>query len=176
MKRFFKNLLFGVLLCITPITKCSGPAGLGIADAFKDLSEAELVKAIEESQKAFEDFLNNGTPEQKAEFEKALIELAENLSPDDWKELQAIGEVYEKNHPYVPQEASKEPVKEKTAPIVEKNPEAKAIPEKTKMSHLESSIKETLELIIKNIDHMFHILSAHRDLSHKLKLWEEKSS
>ena len=176
MKRFFKNLLFGVLLCITPITKCSGPAGLGIADAFKDLSEAELVKAIEESQKALEDLLNNGTPEQKAEFEKALTELAENLSPDDWKELQAIGEVYEKNHPYVPQEASKEPVKEKTAPIVEKNPEAKAIPEKTKMSHLESSIKETLELIIKNIDHMFHILSAHRDLSHKLKLWEEKSS
>lgn len=175
MKRFFKNLLFSILLCFTPIIKCEAPAGagLGIADAFKDLSEAELLKAIEESQKALVDLMENGTPEQKAEFEKALTELAENLSPEDWKELQAIGEVYEKNNPYVPQEAPKEATKEVTT---EKKPEVKAIPAKVQNTQFESSMKETLDLIIKNIDKMFHVLSAHRDLNHKLKLWEEKSS
>lgn len=171
MKHFFKKIIFSFLLIFIYPLECTA-SGLGIADAFKDLSEAELMKAIEESQKALEDLMTNGTPEQKAEFEKALTELAENLSPEDWKELQAIGEVYEKNNPQIPQEAPKE----KPAPVAEKKPEAKAIPEKTKVSQFEASLKETLELIIKNIDHMFHILSSHRDLSHKLKLWEEKSS
>ncbi len=174
MKSFFKILLFSFFLCISPIIESAAPAGLGIADAFKDLSEVELMKAIEESQKALEDLMNNGTPEQKAEFEKALTELAENLSPEDWKELQAIGEVYEKNNPYVPQqETSKEATKETST---EKKTEAKPIPDKTKNSQFEASIQENLDLIVKNIDHMFHIISAHRDLSHNLKLWEEKSS
>ena len=119
MKRFFKRILFSILLSITPIMSLTGPAGLGIADAFKDLSEAELIKAIEESQKALEDLMTNGTPEQKAEFEKALSELAENLSPEDWKELQDIGEVYEKHNPSVLQPAApKEPAKEKQTPVV----------------------------------------------------------
>lgn len=184
MKLFFKYLLLSIFLLFTPIStpiiQCAAPAGVGIADAFKDLSEAELMKAIEESQKALEDLLTNGTPEQKAEFEKALTELAENLSPEDWKELQAIGEVYEKNNPSVKQpETPKEPAKTPTyTPPVEKKPEVKTtpVPEKTKESQFEASIKEALEVIIKNIDNMFHILSSHRDLSHKLKLWEEKSS
>lgn len=96
-----KKYLLSTVLSISIISNIySEPQGMpSVADVFGGMSEEEITRQVQMGQQFLEDLEKYGTPEEKAEFEKILLETLNSMSEEDFQDLQNIAKMVEPNLP-----------------------------------------------------------------------------
>lgn len=93
-KSSFKRIMLAVGFLMTSIIHTDNKMP-SVADVFGGLSEQEIAQQVQMGQKFLEDLDKHGTPEEKAQFEKMLIETLNSMTDDDFKDIQAIAQMVE---------------------------------------------------------------------------------
>lgn len=66
-----------------------------VADVFGNMSEEEITKQVQMGQQFLADLEKYGTPEEKAEFEKILLDTLNSMSEQDFQDIQNIAKMVE---------------------------------------------------------------------------------
>lgn len=113
MKNFcnfnFKKTLLSINLILFSATYSQAPSQKmpSVAEVFGGLSEQQIAEQVQMGQKFLEDLEKNGTPEEKAEFERLLIETLNSMSEEDKNDILAISQMVEPLLTLPPQEEPK---------------------------------------------------------------------
>jgi len=151
MKKYFLFLscLLGMIHDI-----CTAQAGLpSVADVFGNMSEDEITRQVQMGQQFLADLEKYGTPEEKAEFEKILLETLNSMSEQDFQDIQNIAKMVE---PHL------EPIAQPTpqpAPSVTKPEE---VAPKTSGDSVEK-IKNLIAAIINRIDEIVQKIESSKE-------------
>lgn len=94
------------------------PPRPSVEQVFGGLTEDQIADQVKEGQRFLEELEKNGSPEEKAEFERLLMETLESMSEQDFNDITNIAKMVEP-HLDLPQEISK------PAAIVETKTESK---------------------------------------------------
>jgi hypothetical protein len=116
-----KKYILSMFMCLqiaTPLAYAENPSRPSVEQVFGGLTEDQIAEQVKEGQRFLEELEKNGTPEEKAEFERLLMETLESMSEQDFNDITNIAKMVEP-HLDLPQE---EP---KRSPIEETKPETK---------------------------------------------------
>ena len=116
-----KKYILSMFMCLhlaTPYTYTENPSRPSVEQVFGGLTEDQIAEQVKEGQRFLEELEKNGTPEEKAEFERLLMETLESMSEQDFNDITSIAKMVEP-HLDLPQEEAKR------SPIEEIKPETK---------------------------------------------------
>lgn len=121
MKKYF--LSFIVSISIINFVYTQQAALPSVADVFGNMTEDEITRQVQMGQQFLADLEKYGTPEEKAEFEKILLETLNSMSEQDFQDIQNIAKMVEPhlqpNEPQpVTQPAPTITTKDEIAPVV----------------------------------------------------------
>lgn len=96
-QKFLKKKLFTLLLASMPIfltyhISFNMPP---VADVFKNMSEDDIIRQVQEAEKFLQDLQQFGTPEEQAQFNKILEETLNSMSEQDFQDIQNIAQMVE---------------------------------------------------------------------------------
>lgn len=130
-----------------------------VSDVFGNMSEDEITKQVQMGQQFLADLEKYGTPEEKAEFEKILLDTLNSMSEQDFQDIQNIAQMVEphlqpiEQQPITPQ-APQAPVKEEVIP-------------KTSQEESEK-IKNLIATIIARIDEILQKIESCKECKEEL--------
>ncbi len=128
-----------------------------VADVFGNMSEDEITKQVQMGQQFLADLEKYGTPEEKAEFEKILLDTLNSMSEQDFQDIQNIAQMVE---PHL-QPVQQQPTVSQQAPVKEE-----VLP---KISQEESEkIKNLIATIIARIDEILQKIESCKDCKEEL--------
>lgn len=164
MKKYLISL---GLFCLLPSITTTKPAMPSVSDVFGGMSQDELLKQVEMGQKFLEDMEKNGTPEEKAQFERLMLETLNSMSEDDFNNLGMIAKQVE---PYI-----KPP---ETAPSlpqpVQKVPEEKVDKASTQETN---AIKALIDTLMQRLDDMMQKIESCKECSQEFNVrWKNKAT
>lgn len=167
MIKLTRNIFFFSLFSlIIPFTGITGAAaqGVGVKELFQDLSEEQLLEQVAQGEELMKYMETQATPQEREEFEKAMMEMMNSFSEDDWREIQAIGEAVEGKLP------EPKPVKAKA------KQDSKSTKKKGKPVKADESIKALLVSINKTIDLILIKVESDRYLAEYFSSHASKAS
>ena len=159
-------LAFGLLTtgCIYTLTPQKPPS---VAEVFGGLNEQQITEQVKMGQDYLEWLDKHGSKQEKDEFERMLIETLNNMTDDDFKDIQAIAQLVE---PHLAQPAETTTTAQETkdenkkeTPVVEANDT--------------EELKKLISTITQRIDDIFQKLSSSKECQEEIDArWKSKST
>jgi len=139
-----------------------------VKEMFGNLSQQELVQAMEEGQQFIEHLEKHGTEEEKKAFAQAMEDTMKGFTEDDWKEFEQIVDTIQDQLP----ESMLEPEDPIIQPAdkVEQAPKAKEVTS----APIDNSFEKVLHSINKVINSVFIKAKSDKDLTQVMMNWTQK--
>jgi len=139
-----------------------------VAEVFGGLSEEQIAEQVQMGQKFLEDLEKNGTPEERAEFERLLVETLNSMSEEDKNDILAISQMVEPhlNIPAPEQPTTQQPLEAKSETKTEtRNFETKDVEE----------FKKLISTIIQRIEDILLKLNSSKECAEEIDVkWNGK--
>lgn len=142
---------------------------ISVHEMFKDLTEEEIVKIMEEGQREMQRIMTSGTPEEQEEFMRMMQETMNSFSEEDFEEINKISKIVE---PLL-LEKEAEYFKEQEAQTAKAEP-VKTEPKKDVVISGDASLEYMLYKINKTITSIFVKVKSDSQLTDILKQWVKK--
>ena len=143
-----KKYIFSIFLTLGILGTIYPEALPSVADVFGNMSEDEITRQVQMGQQFLADLDKYGTPEEKAEFEKILLDTLNSMSEQDFQDIQNIAKMVEPNLQPIEQQpviSQPQPVKEEVVPKV-------SAEEAEKIKNLIAAIIARIDEIIQKIE------------------------
>jgi len=112
MKKYILSILLCLHIAVPYIFTETIPSRPSVEDVFGGLTEDQIAEQVKEGQRFLEELEKNGTPEEKAEFERLLMETLESMTEEDFNNITQIAQMVEP-HLDLPKEEVKSKVETK---------------------------------------------------------------
>ncbi len=90
-----KKFILGIMLNLFFFAAAYADTLPSVADVFGNMSEDEITHQVQMGQQFLADLEKYGTPEEKAEFEKILLDTLNSMSEQDFQDIQNIAKMVE---------------------------------------------------------------------------------
>lgn len=149
----------------------SGQQIPSVADVFGGLSEEEIAKQVQMGQNFLTELQQHGSPEEIAEFYKMLEDTINNMTDQDFKDIQAISEMVQ---PYMP---TPEPTPTPAVSTVSSAVSSSSIDDSTSNKDALDEFKNLINTIIQRIDDIFQKINSSKECQELADVeWKNKST
>ncbi|MBI2345088.1 hypothetical protein HYV10_03385 [Candidatus Dependentiae bacterium] len=139
-----------------------------VADVFGNMTEEEITKQVQMGQQFLADLEKYGTPEEKTEFEKILLETLNSMSEQDFEQIQSIAKMVE---PHL-QPAETQPTTTQPVPTPKPEEIAPKISEDTT-----EKFKNLITAIINRIDEILQKIESSKECKEELDVrWSNRTT